>query len=282
MTVYRPELPESREIFENVKRALSQDIGRGDATASLIDENKQLQTRVICRDFAVLCGVEWFNQSFSQLDPGVQIEWHFRDGDSITPDTEVCHISGRARSILSAERTALNFLQTLSATASLTRQYVELLASTSARLLDTRKTIPGLRKSQKYAVLCGGGHNHRQGLYDAILIKENHIEAAGSIMAAVNSASSMHPNLLLEVEVENIHQLREAVAAGAQRVLLDNFSIKDLTDAVLQFQDKIELEASGGVQLDTVKEIADTGVDFISTGDLTKNIRAVDFSMRFK
>jgi nicotinate-nucleotide pyrophosphorylase (carboxylating) len=229
----------------------------------------------------VLCGQPWVDQTFRQLDAGIIISWQISDGDTMKPDQEICRLQGSARSILSGERTALNFLQTLSGTATCARRYTDAVAGTGAIILDTRKTVPGLRLAQKYAVRCGGASNHRIGLFDAILIKENHISAAGSITAAVKAALDLYPGLLLEVEVENLEQLEEAEAAGAQRVLLDNFNIVDLKTAVSRFKDRIGLEASGGINLETIRAVADTGVDFISTGDITKSVRAVDFSMRF-
>jgi nicotinate-nucleotide pyrophosphorylase (carboxylating) len=268
-------------VADDVSRALREDLGDGDRTASLIPEKNTLQTRVICREVAVLCGRPWFEETFRQLQTGTAVSWQKCDGDMMEADQEVCRLRGPARSILSGERTALNFLQTLSGTATRARLYAEAVAGTGATILDTRKTIPGLRLAQKYAVRCGGASNHRIGLFDAILIKENHISAAGSISAAVNRALRLHPGLLLEVEVENLEQLEEAEAAGAQRILLDNFSMAELKSAVERFKGRVGLEASGGVDLESVKAIAGTGVDFISTGDITKSVQAVDFSMRF-
>ena len=273
--------PPQQVVADDVRRALQEDLGAGDCTASLVPEKNRLQTRIICRDHAVLCGRPWVEQTFRQLDAGITISWQINDGDTMNPDQEICRLQGPARSILSGERTALNFLQTLSGTATCARRYTEAVAGTGAIILDTRKTVPGLRMAQKYAVRCGGASNHRVGLFDAILIKENHISAAGSITAAVKAALHLYPGLLLEVEVENLEQLEEADAAGAQRVLLDNFSIVDLKTAVSRFKDRIGLEASGGINLETIRAVADTGVDFISTGDITKSVRAVDFSMRF-
>ena len=273
--------PPQQVVADDVRRALQEDLGTGDCTASLVAEKNSLQTRIICRDHAVLCGQPWVDQTFRQLDAGIVISWQISDGDTMKPDQEICRLQGSARSILSGERTALNFLQTLSGTATCTRRYTDAVAGTGAIILDTRKTVPGLRLAQKYAVRCGGASNHRIGLFDAILIKENHISAAGSITAAVKAALDLYPDLLLEVEVENFEQLEEAEAAGAQRVLLDNFSIVDLKTAVSRFKDRIGLEASGGINLETVRTVAETGVDFISTGDITKSVRAVDFSMRF-
>lgn len=256
-------------------------MGDGDRTAALIPANRSLRTRVICREPAVLCGQAWFEETFLQLDRRIRIGWKLEDGDPLAAGGEVCRLEGPARTLLSGERTGLNFLQTLSGTASRTARYVRAVEGTGAVILDTRKTLPGLRAAQKYAVRCGGGANHRMGLFDAILIKENHIAAAGSITLAVERARALSPDLLLEVEVENLDQLEEACEAGAQRALLDNFPVASLREAVSRCSSRIELEASGGISLDTVREIAETGVDFISTGDLTKNVEAVDFSMRF-
>lgn len=274
-----PIAPDS--VPSDVARALAEDVADGDRTAGLIPAQTQLETRVISREHAVLSGRPWFDETFRQLNPGIQISWRASDGDDINPGMEICRLRGRARSILSGERTALNFLQTLSGTASRAKHFVDAVEGTGAIILDTRKTIPGLRLAQKYAVRCGGASNHRIGLFDAILIKENHISAAGSISAAVNHARRDHPELLLEVEVENLDQLAEAVTAGAQRALLDNFELETLREAVRHYKGKIQLEASGGIKLDTVRGVAETGVDFISTGDITKSVRATDFSMRF-
>ena len=275
------ELPPEIQVAQDVSAALAEDLGSGDCTAALVPESTVLETTVICRQDAVLAGTAWFDSTFDQLDSSINVNWNLNDGDKMSPDQEVCRLSGPARSILTGERTALNFLQTLSSTASVTRLYVDAVAHTGVIILDTRKTIPGLRIAQKYAVLCGGGSNHRIGLFDAILIKENHIAATGSITSAVHRARELYPELLLEVEVENTIQLDEACKAGADRALLDNFDVANLRTAVSQFSDRIEMEASGGVTLETVKEIAEAGVNFISSGDLTKNVQAVDFSMRY-
>ena len=275
------ELPAAETIRADVRRALEEDVGPGDCTAHLVPAGKLLRTRVICREDAVLAGTAWFEETFAQLNAAVSVEWQVRDGDRMAPDQEVCRLHGPARSILTGERTALNFLQSLSGTATRTRQYADAIEGTGAVVLDTRKTIPGLRLAQKYAVLCGGGTNHRIGLYDAILVKENHISAAGSISAAVAEAKQRYPDLLLEVEVDTLEQLDEACRAGAQRVLLDNFPRERMLEAVTRYKGLIGLEASGGIELETIREVAETGVDFISTGDITKSVRAVDFSMRF-
>lgn len=273
--------PTADVVADDVQRALAEDIGSGDCTAMLIAAEAGLETRVICREQAVLAGSAWFNETFRQLDPAIRIDWQLSDGDTLNSDQEVLRMRGPARAILSGERTALNFLQTLSATATRTRRYVDAVEGTGAIILDTRKTLPGLRRAQKYAVLCGGGRNHRIGLFDAILVKENHISAAGSISAAVEQAQRRYPNLLLEVEVENLEQLEEAFLAGAMRVLLDNFPPGQLVAAVEQYKGRIGLEASGGIELETIRQVAETGVDYISTGDITKSLQAIDFSMRF-
>jgi nicotinate-nucleotide pyrophosphorylase (carboxylating) len=268
-------------VSSDVTRALQEDMGTGDCTASLIPETASLQTNLVCREAAILSGRAWFVESFFQLQTDISIEWFADDGDTLTPDQEICLINGNARALLSGERTAINFLQTLSGTATQARRYVDAVAGTGVTILDTRKTIPGLRLAQKYAVRCGGARNHRVGLFDAILIKENHISAAGSISMAVSEARRHYPDLLLEVEVENLGQLEEAHRSGAARALLDNFSLDLLQEAVARFKGKISLEASGGIELQTIRGIADTGVDFISVGDITKSVRATDFSMRF-
>jgi nicotinate-nucleotide pyrophosphorylase (carboxylating) len=273
--------PPAEVVFGDVSRALREDLGDGDRTAELIPPAVLLETRVICREPAVLSGIPWFNETFRQLDPAICVDWQACDGDSISEKQQVCALRGVARPVLSGERTALNFLQTLSGTATQARQYVEAVAGTGCIILDTRKTLPGLRLAQKYAVRCGGAHNHRIGLFDAILIKENHISAAGSISAAVRRALEQGGTFLLEVEVENLGQLEEALQAGAQRVLLDNFSLQDLEAAVRHYKGRIELEASGGIDLSSVRAIAETGVDFISIGEITKSVRATDFSMRY-
>ncbi|NCF62039.1 MAG: carboxylating nicotinate-nucleotide diphosphorylase [Gammaproteobacteria bacterium] len=274
--------PPPQQVVENdVSRAIDEDLKQGDCTASLIPENNSLQTRVTCREKAILCGRPWFDEVFRQLPASIEIDWQAGDGAVVQTDQEICRLRGPARSILSGERTALNFLQTLSGTATMARRYVEAIAGTGAIILDTRKTIPGMRLAQKYAVRCGGASNHRIGLFDAILVKENHISAAGSITAAVREAGRLYPDLLLEVEVETLEQLEEACRAGAQRVLLDNFELDSLREAVTRFKGHIGLEASGGIDLQTVRSVAETGVDFISAGEITKSLHAVDFSMRF-
>jgi len=268
-------------IQQQVQLALAEDIGSGDVTAKLIPAEQQAHAQVISRDKAVLCGRRWFDEVFNQLDASISLDWKCDDGDHLQANQLICELQGPARSILSGERAALNFLQTLSGTATAAHQYVEAIKGTSCRILDTRKTIPNLRLAQKYAVSCGGAMNHRVGLYDAILIKENHIAAAGSITIAIQQAQTHAPDLLLEVEVENLAQLKEAIAAGAQRALLDNMDADMLRQAVSINQGQLELEASGGIGLTNIREIAETGVDYISVGSITKHLHAVDLSMRF-
>lgn len=268
-------------IDAQVRAALEEDIGSGDVTAELIPEDSVREARVITREAAVLCGQAWFDSVFRQLDDRIAVTWHSADGAEVEPDAVLCTVRGPARPILSGERTALNFLQLLSGTATQTRRYVRAVADTGARVLDTRKTLPGLRLAQKYAVGCGGGTNHRLGLYDAILIKENHIQAAGSISAAIHTARRSHPELSVEVEVEDFDEIRAALDAGADRLLLDNMTLADLRRAVALVAGRAELEASGGVTLDNIRAIAETGVDFISIGALTKHVQAIDLSMRF-
>jgi nicotinate-nucleotide pyrophosphorylase (carboxylating) len=272
------------DLSDQVSRALREDVGSGDVTAGLIPAAQSAQARVLCREAAVLCGAPWFDATFQQLDPAVRVVWRFAEGAPVPADSILCELTGPARSILTGERTALNFLQLLSATATITQRYAAALAGTRCRILDTRKTIPGLRSAQKYAVRCGGGDNHRLGLYDMVLIKENHIAAAGSIAAAIGAARSHAAAVPVEVEVETLQQLRQALAAGADRVLLDNFELASMRDAVALNRAQPRpalLEASGGVTLQRVAAIAATGVDYISVGSLTKNIDAVDLSMRF-
>ena len=273
-------LPEN--ISSHVMLALQEDIGSGDVTADLIPVENESKANVVCRDDATLAGTPWFNEVFHQIDPELEITWNHQDGERVEANEILCTLSGNSRSILSGERVALNFLQTLSATATQTQQFVAKVKGTNARILDTRKTLPNLRDAQKYAVLCGGGKNHRIGLYDMILIKENHIMAAGSITAAVEQAKQLHPEIRVEVETENLEEFREATAAGADVIMLDNFDLKTMKEAVQENDGRISLEASGGVNLDTVRGIAETGVDFISVGQITKDIAAVDLSMRFE
>lgn len=274
-------LPDPDHIRTQVSLALAEDLGSGDRTAGLIPADASSRVRVICRETAVICGTAWFDEVFRQLDPAITVEWQCQDGSPIGADQLVCELKGNTRALLSGERTALNYLQTLSGTATLTKCYADAVAGTGVRILDTRKTLPGLRLQQKYAVTCGGGHNHRIGLFDAILIKENHIKAAGSITAAVTAARQQASDIGIEVEVESLDELAEALAAGARRILLDNFSLEMLRQAVKQTQGRARLEASGGVTLETIRGIAETGVDDISVGALTKDVKAVDLSMRF-
>jgi nicotinate-nucleotide pyrophosphorylase (carboxylating) len=276
-----PGVPDAAAVTSDVRRALAEDIGAGDLTAELVPEATVLHTRVICREHAVLAGAPWVNETFAQLDERIAIDWTVKDGQALVPGETVCRLEGPARAILTGERTALNFLQTLSGTATATAAFTAQVRGTGVTILDTRKTVPGLRLAQKYAVRCGGGSNHRVGLFDAVLIKENHIAAAGTVTAAVSLALERHPGVLVEVEVERLEQLHEAIAAGAQRALLDNFDLDGLREAVALADGRIALEASGNVTLDTVQDIAGTGVDYISTGAITKHVRAVDFSMRY-
>ena len=278
-----PSLTLPDDIAETVRRALAEDVGNGDLTAALIPENQTARAQVVTREDAILCGCAWFDEVFRQLDTRVRIAWKTSDGAAIRAGQVLCQIEGPARAILTGERTALNFLQTLSGVATRTHAYVDAVRGTKAVVLDTRKTVPGLRLAQKYAVRCGGGQNHRLGLYDGILIKENHIAAAGSITAALDTAkAATKPDVLLEIEVENFEQLRAALAAGAKRILLDNFDLAGLCAAVDEAHGRAQLEISGGVTLANVRALAETGVDFISIGDLTKNLTAVDLSLRFK
>ena len=270
------------QLLHTVRSALVEDIGSGDISAELIPADRQAQATVTSREQAIVCGMAWFNAVFAELDSTIRIDWHVRDGDAVAAGEALCTLCGPARALLSGERTALNFLQTLSATATLARRYADAVSGLRTRILDTRKTLPGLRSAQKYAVRTGGCTNHRHGLYDAYLIKENHIAAAGSITEAVTRARRNNPAVLLEVEVENETQLEEALQAGADRLLLDNHSLSALKKAVETVAGRVELEASGNVTLDNVRDIALTGVDFISTGSLTKNIKAIDLSMIFE
>ncbi len=274
------QVPQS-SIEETVHAALTEDIGSGDITAELIDADSIALATVITREDCVFCGMDWFDEVFRQLDEGVFIEWNVADGDRLSADSVLCSLSGSARSLLSGERTALNFIQTLSATATTARRYADAVAHTACRVLDTRKTLPGLRLAQKYAVACGGCDNHRIGLFDAVLIKENHIIACGSIVDAVEQARFRNPETFIEVEVEDLEQLAQALQTDAERILLDNFSLDALRRAVAVNAGAKQLEASGGVTLDNIAAIAETGVDYISTGALTKDIRAIDLSMRF-
>jgi nicotinate-nucleotide pyrophosphorylase (carboxylating) len=269
------------DIKQVVQQALAEDVGTGDITAALIPEQQRSTAHILCREDAIICGAAWFDEVFRQVDNNISIDWHVHDGDNVQANQEICILKGSSRSLLTAERTALNFLQTLSAIATQTHAYVEAIKDTGARVLDTRKTLPGLRTAEKYAVACGGGHNHRMGLFDAFLIKENHIKAAGSIAAAVQAARTQHPELKVEVEVENLEELQDALSVGADQILLDNMTLSRLREAVTINNGRAKLEASGGVTLTSIRDIANTGVDYISVGSLTKNIRAIDLSMRF-
>lgn len=265
----------------DITRFLQEDVGSGDITAAIIPETVLAQAEVITREDMVLCGRAWFDEVFKQLDSAVKIEWLVNEGQLATKNTLLCQVSGPARAILTGERTALNCLQTLSATATIAKRYADAVAGTGCKVLDTRKTIPGLRQAQKYAVSMGGCYNHRIGLFDAVLIKENHIMAAGSISNAVQTAR-LQSSVPVEVEVENMQELQQAFAAKPDRIMLDNFSLDDMRSAVQQNPAAIELEASGNITLDNIRSIAETGVDFISIGALTKHVNAIDLSMRIQ
>lgn len=270
----------SAEIEANVRRALTEDIGSGDITAQLIPEERLAHATVITREAAVIAGTAWVDAVFRQLDPRVAVHWQVADGDRVQPNQPLFHLEGPARALLSGERSALNFLQCLSGVATRVAHYVDLVKGTSVKLLDTRKTLPGLRLAQKYAVTCGGGHNHRIGLYDAFLIKENHIAACGGIAQAINAAHRIAPGKPVEVEVENLDELQQALDAGADVIMLDELSLDDMRTAVTLTAGRAKLEASGGINDTTLRTIAETGVDYISIGTLTKDVRAVDLSMR--
>lgn len=269
-----------QDTERTVRWALEEDIRSGDITADLIPAEKQSEAHIITRENAIICGIEWVNEVFKQVDSDVVIDWHVKDGDLITANQALCSMKGSSRSILTGERCALNFLQTLSGTATKSREYADLVKHTQVKLLDTRKTLPGLRTAQKYAVVCGGCHNHRIGLYDAYLIKENHIQACGNITAAVSTAKTLHPGKPVEVEVENFEELQEAINAGCDTVMLDNFNTEQTRKAVIMAKNKVKLEASGGIDTQSLVEKAETGVDFISIGALTKSCRALDLSLR--
>ncbi|MFI3218888.1 MAG: carboxylating nicotinate-nucleotide diphosphorylase [Methylococcales bacterium] len=260
---------------------LAEDIGTGDITAAIIPESTQAQAQVITREDMVLCGQAWFDAVFKHLNADIQIDWQVEEGENVVENTVLCKLQGSARALLTGERTALNLLQTLSATATVARHYAEEVKGTRCKVLDTRKTIPALRDAQKYAVLCGGCYNHRMGLYDGVLIKENHIMAAGSIAKAIQTARQLS-TVAVEVEVESLAQLQEALAAQPDRIMLDNFSLDDLKTAVALTAGQVELEASGNIGLANIRTIAETGVDFISIGALTKHVKAVDLSMRIQ
>ncbi len=267
-------------ILENVRAALTEDIGSGDISARLIPADQHARASIITREDGVLCGSDWVNAVFYEIAPDTDLAWAAADGDAISAGQTLVSLSGQARSLLTGERAALNFLQLLSGTASLCREYANLVAGTQVRLLDTRKTIPGLRIAQKYAVTCGGCWNHRMGLYDAFLIKENHIMACGGIAQAIQAARELAPGKPVEVEVETLSELQEALEAKCERVMLDNFSLDDMRSAVTSVAGQMELEASGNVTRETLLPIAETGVDYISIGALTKDCKALDLSMR--
>lgn len=272
---------DSQQIADDVARALDEDIGGGDVSARLIPAEQMMSGRIVAREDCVLAGSAWAEAAFRRVSNRSLVQWLYSDGDRVPAGGTICTLGGPARALLTAERTALNFLQTLSGTATVTRDFVDAISGTPARILDTRKTIPGLRLAQKYAVTCGGGANHRLGLYDMVLLKENHIMAAGSITAAVQASRVINPDVPLEVEVETLDQLEEALAAGVARVLLDNFDLDGLRTAVDLNGARAKLEASGNVDLKTVRDVAETGVDYISTGAITKHVRAIDLSLRF-
>ena len=277
-------LPDDIEAV--VAAALREDLGAGDLTAALIPAAERRRATVITRESAVLCGAAWFEACFRQIDPAVRIRWRHQDADAVTAGATLCDLEGPARALLTAERTALNFLQTLSGTATATRVYADVVAGTRCRILDTRKTLPGLRLAQKYAVRCGGGTNHRLGLYDGVLIKENHIAAAGSIEAAVHAARASNRGVLVEIEVESLQEFDAALTTDVDRIMLDEFTLADMRAAVGRAAQRrggrVELEASGNVTLESLRAVAATGVDFVSIGAITKHVRAVDLSMRLE
>ena len=272
-----PKAPVNRRFIDTL---LQEDLGSGDLTASILDPAHRAKALVRTREAMVLCGQDWFDAVFERLDPQVQIQWHVLEGAFVPEDTLLCQLEGPARALLSGERSALNLLQTLSGTATLARQYAQAVSGTPLKILDTRKTLPGLRMAQKYAVRVGGCHNHRIGLFDGILIKENHILALGSITQALEAAREINPGVLLEVEVENLRELQEALDAGATRIMLDEFSEAEIKEAVALTRGRAELEVSGNVQLEDLQRLARLGVDFVSIGALTKNVKAIDLSMR--
>ena len=277
-----PRAPLADEVAADVRRALQEDVGSGDVTARLLAADAVARASVISRESAVLCGAPWFDAVFHALDPAIAIDWRVAEGADIAPGDVVCTVSGAAAAILTGERAALNFLQLLSGTASVARRYARAVEGTGTQILDTRKTVPGLRGAQKYAVRCGGCSNHRQGLFDAVLIKDNHIASAGSIAEVVSAARRQAPKLSVEVEVETLAQLDEALAAGADIVMLDNFDRDAIREAVQRTGGRAKLEVSGNVDIEDLAELARTGVDFISVGALTKHVQAVDFSMEFE
>ncbi len=277
-----PSIPYSI-IQSQVAQALAEDIACGDLTAGLIPPQQQSVAHLICRESAILCGQDWFNEVFQQLDKSIQINWYCKDGDSIKAAQRVCSISGSARPILTGERTAMNFLQTLSGTATTTAHYVKQLSGSSIKILDTRKTIPGLREAQKYAVRCGGGYNHRHGLFDGVLIKENHIMAAGSITQAIATARNRIPHTLkIEVEVETLEEVKEALQAGADILLLDNMNRLQLEQTIKLNNNQAQLEISGNITIQSLTQLRTLAINYISTGAITKHLTATDFSLRFK
>ena len=270
-------LPADLALIVNL--ALKEDIGDGDITSLLIADNLQAKAHILCREEAILCGIAWVEETYRNIDSRLQIQWNFKDGDSLKKDAQVAEIIGNARAILTGERTALNFLQTLSGTATITKQYTERLKGTSVILLDTRKTLPGMRNAQKYAVRVAGGSNHRKGLYDAYLVKENHIQSCGNISNAIATARKINPNKVLEVEVQNLEQLSEAISAKPDIIMLDNFKLQDIRKAVTINPGNAKLEVSGNINQESLVNVAKTGVDYISVGALTKHCRAIDFSL---
>ncbi|KTD18923.1 carboxylating nicotinate-nucleotide diphosphorylase [Legionella jordanis] len=272
-------LPTQNDILKDVRRALEEDLGDGDVSAALLPQALMAEAEIISREPMLICGQPWVEAVFAEVDPTIHCEWLCQEGEWLNAPATLCRIGGPAASILTAERTALNFLQVLSGTATQVRQYLLKLEGTNTQLLDTRKTIPGLRLAQKYAVACAGGNNHRMGLYDAFLIKENHIKSCGSISKAIQRAREIRKDLMVEVEVENLRELQEALAARPDRILLDNFSLDELMEAVKLNNRSCELEASGGVELSTITSIAQTGVNYISVGAMTKSIHAIDLSL---
>lgn len=280
------QLPSEKVIKQLVKACLKEDVGDGDVTAKLTPKSSEIDGKIISREHGIICGTDWVDEVFRRVGKKhkteISIEWKVSDGDQVSPDQTLCRFEGFARPILTGERTALNIMQTLSGTATTTKQYVDEIAHTKARLLDTRKTLPAMREAQKYAVLCGGGMNHRMGLYDGIIIKENHLRSGKSLEEIVQDANkSMPEGALVELEVENLDELKRGLAAGAKRIMLDDFSLEDMRTAVELTGERADLEASGGVNLKSIAKIAETGVDFISSGSITKHVKALDLSMLF-
>jgi nicotinate-nucleotide pyrophosphorylase (carboxylating) len=274
--------PDPADVAADVAHALAEDIGSGDVSASLIPATAHASATILTREDMVLAGAPWVDAVFRTLDPGAEVHWHHREGEPVPAGSTLCTLRARARAMLSGERTALNFLQTLSATATVTARFVAALAGTGTRVLDTRKTLPGLRRAQKYAVRAGGGVNHRMGLYDAVLIKENHIAAAGGIAQAIAAARAQSPGLMVEIEVESLAEYRQAIAARPDRIMLDELAEDELQQAIAEREEGIELELSGGVDLDRIAAISQLGVDYVSVGALTKHIHAIDLSMRLR